>query len=226
LKIIECVQGSQEWRDIRLGIPTASAFDRIITGAGKQSGQALSYMHGLIAEWITGQPCDNFNSDMATRGTNYEERAAAYYEFTYGILPEKVGFVLRDDEKVGCSPDRFVDDGLLEIKVPAQNTHVGYLLASISDNYQQELIKNYKCQLQGQLYICERQWVDILSYNPVMPSAVIRIQRDDMFIGQMAQLIDQFLENLEKAKNIIREYGITEHMIQQEESEFNNLLNQ
>jgi hypothetical protein len=107
--------------------------------------------------------------------------------------------VLRDDRRVGCSPDHFVDDkGLLEIKVPAADTHIAYLL--------DEQGIGYRAQVQGQIWLCEREWCDTLSWHPEMPSALVRQYRDDMFIAALSKAVDQFLELVDdmKAKLIAR----------------------
>jgi hypothetical protein len=47
------------------------------------------------------------------------------------------------------------DDGLLEIKAPLPHTQVEYWLSG-------EVGERFRPQLQGQLYISQRRWVDIL----------------------------------------------------------------
>ena len=50
-------QGTDEWIHARLGIPTASQFDKILTPAKMElSSQATDYMHKLLAEMATGCP--------------------------------------------------------------------------------------------------------------------------------------------------------------------------
>ena len=55
--VIEDVeQGSQSWIELRLGIPTASQFSRIVTPGGKSSSSRDAYMGELLAEWVLGEP--------------------------------------------------------------------------------------------------------------------------------------------------------------------------
>src|SRR5262249_28007687 len=63
---------------------------------------------------------------------------------------------------------------------------VGYLLDADAIGY--------RAQVQGQLWIAEREWVDTLSYNPEMPNALVRVGRDEKFIVALARAVDQFLE--------------------------------
>ena len=199
--VVDCEQGSEEWQAIRQGIPTASQFSRIITATGKPSASATGYMHELLAEYLLDKPTESFSSGWMERGKEQEQEAADFYEFEHGVDTSKIGFCLRDDKRVGCSPDRLVGmDGLLEIKVPKAQTHVAYLLGSAS--------KEYKVQIQGQLYIAEREWCDILSFNPNMPPAETRCERDEPFIKTMGGLIDEFLADLDKAKEQLEQKGI------------------
>jgi hypothetical protein len=94
---------------------------------------------------------------------------------------------------MGCSPDRLVgDDGLLEIKAPLPHTQVEYW---ISD----ELNERFRPQLQGQLYISQRRWVDIVCWHDVPPKLVRRIEPDAKFIKVLAhelQIFSFFIENV------------------------------
>ena len=82
-------------------------------------------------------------------------------------------------------------DGLLEIKVPAESTHVGYLITKAVD-------AEYFPQVQGQLWVSERQWLDIMSYHPEMPPALIHVERDEDFIRILSAAVTTFSEELER----------------------------
>jgi hypothetical protein len=202
MKVYDCEQGSQEWFELRAGIPTSSAFNRIVTPTGKISSQSEAYMYALIAERIMGRPVDTFISEWMERGHIMEEEAGKYYAFQHDCDPQPVGFITTDDGKIGASPDRLVeDDGLLEIKAPAAHTHVGYLFGKGAD-------KKYMPQLQGQLWITGRKWVDIMSYHPELPAATIRIERSDSYIEILSDAVTAFAKELdEKHAEIIERIG-------------------
>ena len=40
--------------------------------------------------------------------------------------------------------------------------------------------------------VAEREWWNFVSYSPKLPLFVKRVDRDDAFIGQIAQAVDQF----------------------------------
>jgi len=203
MKILKMKQGSDEWIQARLGIPTASRFNKIITAGGQLSKSSNDYMYELIAESVIGQPCDSSKSSFMDRGTELEQDAVDLYEFENDIDVDRVGFCLRDDGLVGCSPDGLINkDGGLEIKCPGAKNHIKYLLGDIA--------KEYKLQIQGGLLIAEREWWDVMSYNPVMPSKAVRVFRDDPFIKLLSDALDKFLDQLSEAKEKINSMKVVE----------------
>lgn len=194
---LDVEQGSPEWLQARLGIPTASCFDRIITPKTlKLSAQRFTYRNQLLAEWLLGYPIDwSGSSQFMERGTAMEPRARAYYEFQNDVEVDPIGFCLRDDEKVGGSPDGLVgDNGLLEIKCPAIHTHIGYLIDP------EAFAAAYRHQVQGYLYLTGRAWADLLSYNPELPAVVVRVERDPEFVDALDESLNAFVEELEEAQ--------------------------
>jgi len=194
-------QGSAAWLELRAGIPTASQFHRILTPSGKPSTQATDYLHGLLAERMMGHPLVEHVSLWMQRGADLEAEAVTFYEFQRETTTERLGFVTNDAGTIGASPDRLVgDDGLLEIKVPKDSTHVGYLLGeSVADTYMP--------QVQGQLWIAERQWLEIMSYHPEMPPALIRVDRDEAYIDKLRAAVEAFAEVLAQRTEDLRARG-------------------
>ncbi len=191
----ECEQGSFEWLQARSGIPTASEFDKIITPTGKESTQAEAYAERLLAEYILGHPVETFGGNAWTdRGKELEPDAVKFYELNKDVDTKAIGFCTNDEKTMGASPDRLVgEDGLLEIKCPAPQTHVHYLLTEKVD-------KGYYPQIQGQLLVTGRKWVDWLSYHPEMPPVIIRVERDEEYLATMKALLAKFTEELEKKR--------------------------
>jgi ribosomal protein S18 acetylase RimI-like enzyme len=198
----DCIQGSAIWLQLRSGIPTASCFDQILTPTGKRSTSAKSYMHKLIAERIMGHPCVEAVSTWMQRGNDLEAEAVSFYEFQRDLDTVTVGFITNGAGTIGASPDRLVGtDGLLEIKVPKEHTHVGYLLGAGVD-------QAYRPQVQGQLWIAEKLWSDTLSFHPEMPPALNRAERDEEFIVILAEAVEEFAAKLEMEWARILEQGI------------------
>jgi hypothetical protein len=51
--------------------------------------------------------------------------------------------------------------------------------------------------LQGQLYVSQRGWVDILCWHDVLPKVVMRVQPDEKFIKALdreLRIFNQFIE--------------------------------
>lgn len=199
------IQGTPEWFACRLGIPTASEFDKIITPTGKPSTQADGYANKLIAEFLTGKPVDAFEgSSWTERGNELEPNAAQFYELQMDCEVAPVGFITNDAKTMGCSPDRLVgDDGLLEIKCPAPHTHVQYMLNGKID-------QKYYPQIQGQLLVTDRQWVDLISYHPEMPPVIIRVERNEKFLTDLRGLLDGFMQDLAGKRKELIERGYME----------------
>lgn len=196
--IHQVAQGSEAWDQLRNGIPTASEFKRILTPKGRPSRQAEGYLNCLLAEWYFGQPLEDpeteFQSQWMARGQALEMQAVQSYEFERDVETEKVGFISIDSGLCGCSPDRLVGkDGILELKCPAPSTHIGYML-------KRNVHDEYKPQLQGQLLIAERKWVDIQSYCPVFPTVIIRVERDDEYQGLLSTALATFVETMLTAR--------------------------
>ena len=189
MKILDVVQGSPEWLAARLGIPTCSQADRIITPRTlKASAQAATYRNQLLAEWVCGYPIDwSGSSQWMERGTELEAEARAAYELEMGVDVQQVGFLLADDGLFGGSPDSLVgDDGGLEIKCPALHTHIGYLLDPDS------LVATYRGQVQSLLWLTGRRWWDLWAYNPDLPAVRVRVVRDDAYAEAFGEALSAF----------------------------------
>lgn len=197
----DVIQGTTEWAALRTGIPTASNFSRILTPGGKPSRSAEPYLYELLAERMTGQPTVGYTSHWQDRGSRLEEEAVHFFEFQTDLESEKVGFICDDAETIGASPDRLVnEDGLLEIKVPMPGTHAQYLLKKSVD-------QDYYVQAMGQLMVSGRQWIYVMSYNPAMPAALIRLERDEAYISLLSAAVTTFSLELERQSALCIERG-------------------
>lgn len=198
-KLYFCQQYSDKYDNLKYGLPTSSNFKNIITPSGFSSDAWFDYACHLISERIIGQKVDTYQSQWMERGLALEAKAADMYSQMRKIEVKEVGFISNDEGTIGCTPDRLIgDDGLLEIKVPKPATQVKYIITG-------KLQKDYKPQLQGQLYVSGRQYVDIISYHPEMPPAIIRVERDEAYIACMHKLIIKFNGYIDKVMDKISE---------------------
>lgn len=184
-------QGSPEWFAIRCGIPTASNYDKIITGTGKPSTSAQGYMNQLLADWLAGGPTDAMAGNYwMERGSELEEEARKAYSIISGREVEQVGFITDDSGLFGCSPDGLVNaDGGLEIKCPKASTLVSfyYLLRCPPDYYP---------QIQGCMWITGRVWWDFFAFHPALRPYLVRVERDEEYIGKLSEGVIGFVEKL------------------------------
>lgn len=201
------VQGSEEWLRLRLGRPTASEFDRIITPKKWEptSGAARrGYAVKLLTELILDGPLDGPTTPSMVHGKDWEIKARRAYEMLEGVDVEDCGFCTTDDGLVGASPDAFVgDDGSLEIKCPERpEIHVGYLLNP--DGFKEE----HWVQTQGQLYVTGRKWTDLISYFMGIPMARVRITPHPEFQAKLDAALQQFLRELTDLIELAKQRGV------------------
>ncbi|WP_280564695.1 lambda exonuclease family protein [Chromohalobacter sp. 48-RD10] len=193
-------QGTPEWHAARLGIVTMSELKTLLVkgkGPGGFGTGALSYMHQLIGERITGEPSNAFQGNAHTqRGHALEPVARELYHEATGLPHlEQVGIIL--NHGVGYSPDCLVDrSGLAEIKTKLPKYQIELLLAG-------ELPPEHVAQCQGGLWVSEREWFDFVSYWPGMPLFVKRAYRDEAMIRTIAERVDAFHEELERRMALV-----------------------
>ena len=173
--IIDCKQGTEEWFAARLGIPTASEFNKVITPAKMEASKSAdTYINKLVAEWLRGMADESFQSDWMKRGHEVEEEARDYYAFRFDVEVKQVGFCLEEAKRFGCSPDGLIgEDGGVEIKCCSAGVHVGYLLAN-------KVPTEYRLQVLGSLLVTGREWWDFLSFHPDMEPLIVRTHYKDV----------------------------------------------
>jgi putative phage-type endonuclease len=192
----EIVQGSDEWKQLRLGKVTASRVADMV--ARTKSGYGASranYAAQLIAERLTGQPAESYVNAAMQHGTDTEPEARNAYCFYSGWDVQEVAFVQHPTiADAGCSPDGLVgDDGMIEVKCPMTAGHLDTLLG-------QAVPAKYIDQMQFQMACCGRQWVDFVSYDPRLPENmrlfVRRVMRDDKRIAELEAEAVAFLDEI------------------------------
>lgn len=198
MRVIDHEQGTQEWLQSRLGCPSGSGFDRLITSSGKPSTQADGYINQLIAELLTGETTEVKVTEWMQRGTDLEPFARNFYELMSDNEVQEVGFCKHDDMECGVSPDGLIGtDGGLEIKCPTPATHIAYLRAGV-------LPSKYKQQVQGCMWVTGRDWWDFMSYHERMPALIVRVERDDDYIKLLAEEVSKAVDTIQSEVNRLR----------------------
>ncbi len=196
---LDCEQGSEEWLAARLGIPTATGFENIVTATGKKSASYIKYMAELIEESILGGG-DTFKSGFMERGNQLEPQARAAYEFLTGNDVIQVGGVyLNENRDVMVSPDGLIPSLQkgLEIKCPKMSTHIRYLLEG-------GVPTEYVIQVQANLWVTGYDTWDFVSYCPEYQKQTLylfTVERNPLLMSAFDKLIPQFLNTLRAYKN-------------------------
>jgi len=194
---IHIEQGSDEWKQARLGHVTASNMADVMS-KGKGNAEAVGrykYKVKLVAERLTQTAGESFTNAAMEWGIEQEQFACIEYEAARNVFVERTGFWLHPTIKwLGVSPDRLVgDDGLIEVKCPNTTTHLGYL-------FENRIPPDYYKQIQCQLWVTGRQWCDFVSYDPRLPKRnqllIVRAERDENLMKEMEAETIQFLSEV------------------------------
>jgi hypothetical protein len=183
------MQRDPQWFAKRAGKITGSAADDVmnVLKSGEPGANRKNLVTRLAVERLLGQCVDTFQNDAMRRGIELEAEARAAYEAHTGEIVELVDFTPHPTLAfVGVSPDgRIGTDGLAEFKCPASmHKHMSALL--VGDH-----ATEYRWQLQHQLWVEGRAWVDAVSYDPRFPEglrlAIVRVTRDDVAIKRLEE---------------------------------------
>lgn len=203
-RIINCAQGTREWFEARLGIPTASNFSAIMTNGkgGKESKTRRTYMLKLLAERMMQEVTENHNNAHMERGHEHEPLARGAYQFKTGNIVEQVGFVRIED--AGYSPDGLIgEDGAVEIKSKLPHLHLDVVVSN-------EVPREHMTQIMGGLWVTGRKWCDFVSYCPRLPLFVKRVHRDEKEIEKIALAVAEFNRDLDHLHDRITAWEATQ----------------
>ena len=199
---LEIEQNTPEWYAARLGMPTASSFNKIITSKGALSTQRTKYLYKLAGERILGYPEESYQNSHMERGSELEAEARNLFEVISETEVDQIGFCYLDERKtIGCSPDGLIGENeILEIKAPSLAVHVEYLIKG-------KLPTTYFQQVMGSLYVTGREKANFFSYYPGMKPLHIIVERDEIFIAKLAKALDDFVVELDETHKLLIENG-------------------
>ncbi len=197
-------QGTEEWHEMRRGVITASRFKDVMSkGRGDAPSKTRqSYMLELAAESLTGE-VEHFEPNKYMKwGTEKEPEAKSMYELITDNEVSEVAFIKHDTLNCGVSPDGLVNaDGGLEIKCPKTTTQIETFLSG-------KMPSQHKAQVQGCMWVTEREWWDFVSFDPRIVGEssffTVRVERDEEYIANLAEQISLFDEELQQLINKLR----------------------
>lgn len=196
--VFDVEQGSDEWFACRLGIPTASNFATVMA-QGKDGGESVTrtkLLYKLAAERITGELSDDdYRNAAMDRGNRVEPIALESYARRKGAEIRRVGFVRNFSglKLCGASPDGLIGfDGGVEAKSAAPHVLIPMLSKPA-------LPAEHRAQVQGNIWVCERDWWDVTIYaHAKLPAVDVRVHRDDTYIKMLSDQVERFNWELEK----------------------------
>jgi putative phage-type endonuclease len=188
-------QGTDEWFELRMGKFTCSVFADLFSTPSTLNYKKVIYRAAF--ERVTLERPESFSNPYMDRGNELEEDARHAYEIhTFNDVAN--GGFFEVDEWTGGSPDGLVgEDGQIQIKCPAYNTAIEYLM---KDRFP----TTYKKQVQGELYVTNREWCDFVSYSPHLKLFIIREYRDEGIIKEIKEKIEKAKEDVYKVIDKIK----------------------
>ena len=150
------------WLSARAGKLTASrmadAMSRLRNG--EPSAARQQYMRELLAERLTGMSVHHVVNDAMLWGSEHEDEAVDVFVERTGRSPRLSHFYEHATiENFGATPDRELDDGLLEIKCPTTATFIEWSLAGV-------VPERHRAQMTAQLLCADKQWCGFIAYDP------------------------------------------------------------
>ena len=194
MNIHNITQGTPEWLSARSGVITASMFstarDRLKSGA--PSAAAKAYAFRVAIERLGGLPLDDGNDTWAMkRGRELEPAARARHSEAINEPIEMAGFATTDCGKYGASPDGLIGTaGMAEYKCLVAPDRIARVVLDGD-------ISEFEDQIQGQMWVWGRQWVDFCVYLPQLKRVGMdlfrkRVARNDEYIAGLRKDLDEF----------------------------------
>jgi len=198
-------QRSDAWQRLRLGMPTASNFHRIISNTtGKKLAAARDYLCELVYEKTTGKfyRRDLSGIKAVQDGIRLEPDAVAAFEKITGLKTRPVGFITDNNVRIGCSPDRLVvgSNQAVEVKCPQGPKHILYTAFGLENNY--------RAQIQGQIMIGGYDGVHFVSYNEEFATYHQYVRPDQKFINDMGTYLTEFTIELIRVTDYMTRWGV------------------
>lgn len=190
----EVVQGTDEWYEVRLGIPTASNFGIVMASGrdGDESKTRAQYMRVLAGEVLTGRPAEGkIETAAMRRGKEMEPEAREHYLSARFCDLRQVGFVRRklpSGRYFGASPDGLIGKRkALEIKTMRPDLMIERLEKGAAG------ITEHRPQVQGTMLVGDLEEVDLMLFYSGMPvSPTVTVYRDDTYCKEIRRAVEVF----------------------------------
>lgn len=151
------------WLADRCGKLTASNMSKamaFLRDGKTPARERIAYMHELLAERYTGFSVPHVVTEPMLWGMEHEDEAAdLFVELTGRDLRLSRLYDHPSIEMFAATPDRELDDGLVEIKCPTTPKFVAWRLAGI-------VPLEHRPQMLAQLACTGKKWCGFVAYDP------------------------------------------------------------
>ena len=167
-------------------------------GKGVTFGKTAESYAEEIVQRLMGVKIEQYVSQAMLDGIEREPMAVEAYEreklVDVKARDPQVRIVHPKYNYISGEPDGLVgDEGLIEVKSPNESNHFKNLLNG-------DQITQYRYQIQGYMWLADRQWCDFVSYNPNYPKkyqiSIDRVIRDDDMISELKERCVKFWNEL------------------------------
>ena len=200
--ILDVEQGSDEWLEARLGLPTASEMHCLLSNGRllPPFGEgALTLLDRLAAERFTGLSASGFTGNSHTERGHVVEPIAvqAYVDSGHASAIDIIEAGIMLAKGVGASPDRLIGaDGGLEIKSKAAKGMVTLLRNGKID-------KAHITQMQINMWVSGRKWWDYFVYCDGLPPFYQRFEPDLELHAKLDERVPLFLALLDELEQAL-----------------------
>jgi putative phage-type endonuclease len=177
------------WLSERCGYLTASRMADAMSFLknGQPSRERLKLIYEIIAERATGENVRHVVTDAMQHGVEYEDEAVdKFVELTGRDVKLSRFYKHTTIPYFGATPDREIDDGLLEVKCPMTATFLEWKLAGV-------VPERHKPQMAAQLLCTGKTWCGFVAYDPR-----IKDERRRLFMAKF-EPADEYLREVEDA---------------------------
>jgi putative phage-type endonuclease len=153
------------WLSERAGKLTASRMAAAMSFLknGAPSAERVKLLHELLAERLTGFSVPHVVTEAMEWGLMHEDEAVDFFAARYTRQPRPSRFYEHPAlQNFGATPDREIDDGLMEIKCPTTAKFIAWKLGGA-------VPEEHKPQMCAQLLCTGKSWCGFVAYDPRLP---------------------------------------------------------
>lgn len=189
-------QGSAEWFQVKLGVPSASNAHKIVAKVGTATRE--TYMSELVAQVATGIMPELNGLSALEWGKDNEDGARSSYEFATGDTAIEVPFVFKDDTfRVGMSPDFLIEGKPKSAEIKCPFNSANYVQFLCMDKIKSE----WDWQCNYQMWTLESDELDFCQFDPRMkknPIKIMTVEKDLKKQKTLDDAVPQFIADLDK----------------------------